>query len=63
MENGKKKSNALNVALGCLACFLIGVITGFLVAPAKNGLNIGCNNRINDKPNEDFDSDYAEDEE
>ena len=38
------KSPAVGYFWKCLAFFLLGVVAGFLIAPIKKGIKMGCNN-------------------
>lgn len=48
MENYKKHIFGLkDIVIFSLFFLLVGIVTGFFIAPIKKGMNIGCNNGNN----------------
>ena len=59
------KSSSTSVWLFAVCSFLLGILIGFLFAPVKKGVKIGCDNKsvsgASDKGLYDFDNDDDED--
>ena len=62
MQNWKNHIFGLkDVIIFSLFSFLLGLVTGFFIAPIKKGMTIGCNNGNNYISKDEADEDFHED--
>ncbi len=47
--NKMKENYSSEIMLLSVACFLVGVVVGILLAPVKKGFMLGCYNGCNNK--------------
>ena len=62
MQNWRKHIFGLkDVIIFSLFALLVGVITGFILAPIKKGMSIGCNNGNNYLTKEEAEKEFHDD--